>query len=211
MRCRAATIGAVAEPGCARKSLDPDYPGRRKPPRICRTALTRAAAAPVHKRVGSVQHDPPPNRPRICAQRCKPSGSNRSSRANGRALRRRRGRPLCARGGQQRTASDSTVPERRCQRRRWRHQVTRPQFFISPGHIPNRIPPNLPSAADAARLARPQLETVEQDSRYPKQRSGEQVRMKLPANTPHSTSHHRCLPVRPDSGAGFILSAHYAL
>jgi hypothetical protein len=113
--------------------------------------------------------------------------------------------------GQQRIASDSTVPERRCQRRRWRHQITRPQFFISPGHTPNRIPSNLPSAADAARLARPQLETVEQDSHHPKQRSGEQVRMKLPASTPHSISHHRCLPVHPDSGAGFIVSAHYAL
>jgi hypothetical protein len=28
--------------------------------------------------------------------------------------------------GQQRTASDLTVPQRRCQRRRWRHQITRP-------------------------------------------------------------------------------------
>lgn len=149
MRCRAATIGAVAEPGCARKSLDPDYPGHRKPPRICRTALTRAAAAPVHKRVDSVQHDPPPNRPRICAQRCKPSGSNRSSR---RACRSSGGGsggvpavvvskwsstlPLAGSStvrarGQQRTASDSTVPERRWQQRRWRHQITRPHVSLS--------------------------------------------------------------------------------
>lgn len=47
-------------------------------------------------------------------------------------------------------------------------------------------------------------------SRRPKQRSGEQVRMKLLASTPHSISHHRRLPVRPDSGAGFSVSAHYA-
>jgi hypothetical protein len=33
--------------------------------------------------------------------------------------------------------------------------------------------------------------------------------MNLPASTPHSISHHGCLPVRPDSGAGFIVSAHY--
>lgn len=145
MRCRAATIGAVAVPGCARKSLDPDYPGRQKPPRICRTALTRAAAAPVHKRVDSVQHDPPPNRPRICAQRCRPSGSNRSSRqASGEMSCKRaagwdgskwsRAAPSAGSStvllrGQQRTARDLMVPERRCQRRRWRHQITRPHVL----------------------------------------------------------------------------------
>jgi len=47
VRCRAATIGAVAVPGCVLKIAGPRPP---KPPRMCRTALTRAAAAPVRKR-----------------------------------------------------------------------------------------------------------------------------------------------------------------
>ena len=79
---------------------------------------------------------------------------------------------------------------------------------------PSRIASNLTSAADAARLARPQLETVEQFPSSEVGRPADQVCMNMElvrtASTPHSISHYRCLPVRPDSGAGFIVSAHYA-
>lgn len=78
--------------------------------------------------------------------------------------RRRRGRRLVhGARGQQRTCSDLLVPERR-----WADATVAPSlctassFFISCAHTPRRTSPNLPSAADAARLARPRLETVQQ-------------------------------------------------
>lgn len=82
-------------------------------------------------------------------------------------------------------------------------------FFISCVRAPNQIFP-------ISRVQRMRhvwhgrkLETVELHRRSQSSSMVDQVRMKLPANT-HSIAHHRCLPVRPDSGTGFITPAHYA-
>jgi hypothetical protein len=201
-----------------------------QPPRICRTALTRVL---LHQRTSesvacSTIHPPtdqgfarsdaasdaakrqqPVERLDDCAagaERCElaagwdaggaptAGSSRRLSRADNKGL-------------------DGTRRYRGAEKPGWRHGITRPHllYHFKCDSEPNL--PNLPSAADAAPLARPRLETLEH---LPSQRqdSGRaslerRARMKLSATTPHSISHHRCLSARPASGAGFIMPAHH--
>jgi hypothetical protein len=205
-------------------------PRPTKPPRICRTALTRAAAAPVHKRTDSVQHDPPPNRPRICAQcysqaaatgradRLQAAGAESCERTAGWNASKWSGTAPSAGSStvrlrrQQRTASDLTIPERRCQPRRWRHQITRPHALYQSRIGTIHTEPKFSISSERSGCGTSSTAATRNGGiRRPKQRSGDKVRMKLSASTPRSISHHRCLPVRPDSRADFIVAAHYAI
>ena len=81
----------------------------------------------------------------------------------------------------------------------WRQQITRPHVLCQSGAHAEPNSPNLPSAADAACLARPQLEMVEQQPSFQNRTSVDQNRMELVASAPKFISHLSSLICRLSS------------
>ena len=115
--------------------------------------------------------------------------------------------------GQQRTGSDLTVPGRRCQSRsgpRWRHHIARPQVLYQSSA---QTDPNCTKSPECSGCGTSGTATTRNGGTASFKEVGklvDQVRMNLKlmgsASTPESSFHLSS----PDSGAGFIVSAHYS-